>query len=60
MVKNLPVMPEMWVPVPGLGRSPEGGNSNPLQCSSLENPMDIGALWAIVQGVAKSLTPLSN
>ena len=25
---------------PGLGRSPEGGNGNPLQCSCLENPMD--------------------
>ena len=63
MVENLSIMPkmqEMWVPIPGLGRSPGGGNSNPLQCSCLENPMDRGALWAIVQGVAKSLTPLSN
>ena len=30
------------------------GNCNPLQCSCLENPMDGGALWAIVYGVAKS------
>ena len=26
--------------VPGLGRSPGGGNDNPLQCSCLENSMD--------------------
>ena len=29
--------------IPGSGRSPGGGHSNPLQHSSLENPMDIGA-----------------
>ena len=29
----------------GLGRSPRGGNSNPLQCSSWENLMDRGARW---------------
>ena len=29
--------------IPGLGRSPRGGNGNPLQCSCLENPMDGGA-----------------
>ena len=29
--------------IPGLGRSPEGGHGNPLQCSCLENPMDRGA-----------------
>ena len=51
MVENLSTMPEMqekWVPVPGLGRSPGGGNSSPLQCSCLENSMDRGALWATV------------
>ena len=32
--------------IPGLGRSPRGGYSNPLQCSCLDNPMDRGALWA--------------
>ena len=31
--------------IPGSGRSPGGGNSNPLQYSSLENPMDRGAWW---------------
>ena len=29
--------------IPGLGRSPGGGNGNPLQYSGLENPMDRGA-----------------
>ena len=42
--------------VPGLGRSPGGGNDNPLQYSCLENSMDRGAWWAIVHGVAKSRT----
>ena len=42
--------------IPGLGRSPEGGNGNPLQYSCLENPMDRGAWWVIVHGVAKSGT----
>ena len=41
--------------IPGLGRSPAGGNGNPLQCSWLENPMDRGAWWATVHGVAKEL-----
>ena len=38
--------------IPGLGRSPEGGNGNPLQCSCLENSTDRGAWWAAVHGVA--------
>ena len=33
--------------IPGLGRSPGEGNSNPLQCSYLENPMDRGAWWGV-------------
>ena len=33
--------------IPGLGRSPRGGNGNPLQYSCLENPMDRRAWWAI-------------
>ena len=36
------------------------GNGSPLQCSCLENPMDGGAWWAAVHGVAKSRTWLSN
>ena len=42
--------------IPGSGRSPGGGNGNPLQ----ENSMDRGAWWAIVHGVAKGRTQLSN
>ena len=40
--------------VPELGRSPGGGNSNPLQYSCLENSMDRGAWCATVHRVAKS------
>ena len=35
------------------------GDGTPLQCSCLENPMDRGAWWAVVHGVAKSWTRLS-
>ena len=41
-----------------LGRSPGGGNGNPLQPSCLGNPMDRGAWWATVHGVTKSWTRL--
>ena len=44
------------VPLLGSGRSLEEGNDNPLQYSCLENPMDIGAWWAAVYGVAESDT----
>ena len=46
--------------IPGLGRSPGEGNGSPLQYSYLENPMDRGAWQAIVHGVAKSQTRLSD
>ena len=36
------------------------GDGTPLQYSCLENPMDGGAWWAAVCGVAKSQTQLSN
>ena len=39
--------------IPGWGRSPGEGNHNPLQYSYLENPMDRGAWWATVHGVAR-------
>ena len=42
--------------IPGLGRSPGEGHGNPLKYSCLENPMDRGALRAIVHGVTKSQT----
>ena len=39
--------------IPGLVRSPGGGNGNPFQYSCLENPMDLGAWWARIHGVRK-------
>ena len=42
--------------ISGSGRSPEEGNGSPLQCSCLKNPMDRGAWWAPVHGVAESDT----
>ena len=45
--------------IPGVRRSPGEGNGNALQYSCLENPMDIGAWWVIVDGVAKIQTRLS-
>ena len=46
--------------ITGSERSPGEGNGNPLQCSWLENPMDGGAWWATVHGVAKSQIQLSD
>ena len=46
--------------VPGSGRYHGGGHGNPLQYSCLENPMDRGAWWAMVHGVAKSQTQLKR
>ena len=43
VVKNLPVNPEDSSLIPGLGRSPEKRNGNPLQYSCLGNPVDGGA-----------------
>ena len=42
--------------IPGSGRSLREGHSNSLQYSCLENPMDRGAWWTTVRGVAKSWT----
>ena len=36
------------------------GNGTPLQYTCLENPMDEGARWAVVHGVARSWTRLSD
>ena len=44
--------------IPELERTPEGGYGNVLQYPCLENPMDRGAWWATVHGVAKSQTQL--
>ena len=46
--------------IPGLGRSPGEEKGYPLQYSCLENSMERGAWEAIVHGVAKSQTELSN
>ena len=46
--------------IPGSGRSPGGGNGNPLQYSCLENLMDRGAWQATVHGVTKSQTQLND
>ena len=42
--------------IPGLGRSPGGGDGNPLQYSYLRYSMNRGAWWATVHMVAKSWT----
>ena len=58
-VKNLPAMQDTTCSagdlgsIPGPGRCPGEGNGNPLQYSCLENPMDRGAWWATVRGVAR-------
>ena len=44
--------------IPGSGRSPGGGNGNPLQYSCMQNPMDREAWQATVHRVAKSQTQL--
>ena len=46
--------------IPGSGRSPGGGNDNPLQYSHLGNPLDRRAWWATVHGVAMSQTRQNN
>ena len=59
LVKNLPAMKgpgfDPWVE-----KIPWRRNKYPLQYSCLENPMDRGVWWAIVYGVAKSQTQLSD
>ena len=46
--------------IPGMGRSCEEGNGNPLQYSCLEDFMDREAWWATVHGITKSQTRLSD
>ena len=60
VVKDLPVNTGDSGSIPGLGRCPGEGNGNLLQYSCLENLMDRGACQAIVHGVTKSQTRLSN
>ena len=63
VVKNLPANAgDIRDPgsIPGLGRSPGGGNGSPFQYSCLENPTHRGDCWATVHRVAKSQTWLKQ
>ena len=60
VVKNPSAIAGDEVSISGLKRPPGEGNDNPLQCFCLENPMDGGAWWATIHGVAKSQTQLSD
>ena len=63
MVRNLLAnagAPGDAVSIPGLGGTPGRKHGNPLQYSSLENPMDRGTWWATVPGIAKSCTRLKR
>ena len=56
VVKNMPANPGDADLIPGSGRSPGGGNGNPLQHSCLENPMDRG----YSRGAAKNRTQMKQ
>ena len=60
MLKNLPAVVGDLGLIPGSGRFPGEGHGYLLQYSCLENPMDRGAWWATVHGVAKSQTQLKG
>ena len=60
VVKNLPAIAGDVGLIPGSGRSPGRGNSNPLQYFCLENPMDREAWQGIVHGAAKGRIQLSS
>ena len=53
MVKNVPAKAGDVGLIPGSGRSPGGGNGNPLQYSCLGHPMDRGAYGATGHGALK-------
>ena len=53
VVKNLPANAEGMGLIPRWGRSPGGGDDNPLQYSCLENPTNRGACWTVVDVVAR-------
>ena len=56
VVKNSPANAGHVGSIPGWGRSPGGGNGNPLQYYLPENPMDREAWQVTLHGVTKSLT----
>ena len=53
LVKSLPPNAGDVGSIPGLGRSPGGGNDNRLQYPSWENPMDRGAWWATIHRLCR-------
>ena len=53
VVKNPPANAGDAASIPGAERSPEEGNGNPFQYSGLGNPMNRGAWWVTVNGIAK-------
>ena len=60
VVKDSPANAGNVGSIPGSVRSPGEGNGNTLQYSSLGNPMDRGAWQALIHGVTKSWTRLSD
>ena len=60
VVKNWPANAGDTGSIPGPGRSPGEGNGNPLRYSCLGNPMDRGAWWAAVYGIAQRRTRLKR
>ena len=58
MVMNLPANAGDLNSIPGLGRLPGGGNSNPFKSSCLGNPIARGAWLGIVHGIAQNQTEL--
>ena len=60
MAKNTSVNAGDMGSIPGLGRSPGGGDGNPFQYSFLENSMDRGAWQASIHRVIKSQTQLKQ
>ena len=60
VVKNLPAMLEIWVQSLGGKDSLEEGTATHSSILAWRNPMDRGTWWAVVCGVTKSQTLLSN
>ena len=56
VVKNPPAKAGNTGSILGLGKSPAGGNGNPLQYSCLGNSMERGAWEATVHGISESDT----
>ena len=59
-VKNLPAMWETWIPSLGREDPLEEGVATHCSILSWRIPVDRGAWWATVHGIAKSWTQLSN